>query len=181
MKAGILSIPALKDSSVILEDETALFQLRQHPSVSLFIRTDDRVKMDPAGQITERRGVALRYLGDKSIDVVAGGDIELSHELPVYGVFDDDIPDLTPVVDQNTKFFFHILRSVPAGDPSDDPVTDPCQDIAPRRRGDIRARCPKKRDVPHDDLTADPEHARKSARGHRAAGTSEHLYYILPS
>ena len=165
MKAGILSIPALKDSSVILEDETALFQLRQHPSVSLFIRTDDRVKMDPAGQITERRGVALRYLGDKSIDVVAGGDIELSHELPVYGVFDDDIPDLTPVVDQNTKFFFHILRSVPAGDPADQSGARPRHYISAWRRRDLGPGGPQQRDIAHNDLPAHAENFRKSSGG----------------
>ena len=140
MKAVALSIPALKVSVVIFEDEAPASQLLQHSVIGLFVRADDRVQMDPSGQVAERRGVAAKYLGNEFIDVVTGGNIELSHELPVYGVLNNDVFYQASVVDEDPEFFRHILRSVTAGDPADDSVARLCQDIAPGRRGYICAR-----------------------------------------
>lgn len=129
---------------------------------SSFIGTDQRVKVDPSGQIREGVGIGGLTALNKLLNLVAVGELQRTGQLTVNRMLHNDILHNAAVVNQNTQLCFHTGGIVAAGDLPHKSYWRMLDHIAARRGGNFLASCPQQGDVAHNDLTADGKTAGQS-------------------
>ena len=104
------------------------------------------MEVHPVRQLTERL-IALHPI-DELIHVIARRELQLSDQLPIGRMLNDDVDDLRSLIHDRIKLLTHLLRCVQDSDLSFAAGIGALPHISPRRGDDLRAGCADQCDVP---------------------------------
>ena len=105
--------------------------------------------------------------------IIAGGQIQLSHQLAVHRVFHHHRLHSAAVVHHQVQLLLHLALAVAAGHRVGAAGGGMVQHIPPGGGGDVGPRGPQQGHVPHNDLAADLEGVGQSGGGQGAVGLGE--------
>ena len=162
-------------SFTIFHQKTGLTQDLHQLLEGVLVFTPQGVQVNAPGEVGQGAHLVGLCLLDKLGHIVAGGEVQLAHQLAVHRVLHHHRLHGAPVIHHQVQLPLHILVGVAAGHGILPPLGGGVHHIAPGGGENVGAGGPQQGHVSHDDLAAHLEGVGQPGGGERLLGLGEIL------
>ena len=169
-------------NSVVFYQNVQFIQPLDNAFERSFILDLNGMDMQALRQKQERLGVGFVDMLNKTVNIIAGGQIQFRHDLTVYGMLNDHVDHLSAVVYDCVQLILHFIIAMLHDNPSCHRLTVRFfQNIALVLRTDRISARTQKRDICNDDLTGHGELVCEAACADRLIAHLQYGYDFFSS